>query len=293
MKSTTMVPFTEKQEQIARVRQQVVEGYPQLWRRILAEWRQDGSEDRAWLIYSANYLLRSGNIRWAVDPISLRWRIPEAPEMDAAADLQGLSFVILTHSHKDHLDYDLLGRLSDQPIWWVVPDFMVDQVSKKARLPLERILPARSGELIRVLEFSITPFEGLHVVKEARGEIHGVPELGYLVEQNGKRWLFPGDTRIYAPERLPDFGRLDSVFAHVWLGRGAALEPTADMLDAFCRFFGRVNTTRLYLTHLQEISREAGDYWDGGHVERILAVFRREFPEKKVEQAVIGDSIVI
>jgi len=80
---------------------------------MIAEWRLPGGEDRAWLMYSANYLLRIGDVRCAIDPLRLKNRLPQAPEMDIASDLQALSFGLLTHRHADHLDLGLLYRLRD------------------------------------------------------------------------------------------------------------------------------------------------------------------------------------
>jgi hypothetical protein len=49
--------------------------------------------------------------------------------------------------------------------------------------------------------------------------------MGYLLEFNGKRWLFPGDTRSYDASLLQSFGPLEGHFAHLWLSRtGAYLE---------------------------------------------------------------------
>ena len=60
----------------------------------------------------------------------------------------------------------------------------------------------------------LTPFDGLHI----HGE-HGVPAMGYLAEFSKKRWLFPGDTREFDFSKLPDFGELDDVIGHLWLGK--------------------------------------------------------------------------
>lgn len=71
-------------------------------------------------MYSANYLFRTANVRWAIDPLRLRQRLPGAPEMPAA-DLKDFTFVLLTHSHGDHLDLELMRQLQTFPILWVIP----------------------------------------------------------------------------------------------------------------------------------------------------------------------------
>jgi len=111
-----MEHFTARQQRIALRRAKAIARYPTLWSHMIAEWRGPGNEDRAWLMYSANYLLRAGNVHWAIDPLTLKHRLPQAPEMDVAHDLRGLSFVLLTHNHADHLDFSLLRALRHLPI---------------------------------------------------------------------------------------------------------------------------------------------------------------------------------
>jgi hypothetical protein len=107
---------------IERLRRQAVARYPGLWKRLTGEWRADSADDCAWLVYSANYILRTQNVRWAIDPLTLRWRVPEAEPVPIQRSLAQLSFVVLTHRHADHLDLDLVRRLNRLPILWIVPE---------------------------------------------------------------------------------------------------------------------------------------------------------------------------
>src|SRR5512139_2919174 len=94
------------QQKINQQQVDIIEHYPVLWSKLIEEWSQPGIEDRVWLMYSASYLFRMGGIPWAMDPVRLIRRLPGAPEPDVARDLKGLSFVLLTHRHADHLDLD-------------------------------------------------------------------------------------------------------------------------------------------------------------------------------------------
>ena len=87
---------------------------------MIGEWSTEDGRDSAWMLYSANYLLRTGSARWAIDPLTLRWRVPEA--VAVRRDLADLSFIVLTHRHADHLDIDLLRSLRGLPTLWIVPD---------------------------------------------------------------------------------------------------------------------------------------------------------------------------
>jgi hypothetical protein len=266
--------FSEKQEKIDQLRSEVVAHFPALWSKMIMEWNRPGTDDRVWLMYSANYLFRTNNIRWAIDPLSLNWRIKDAPKVDVARDLKHLSFVLLTHSHSDHLDLDLLAALRHMPITWVVPESILSQVIEQAGLLRGNIIVASDLDPIELNGVRILPFDGLHWETASDGNFKGVPAMGYLIECNGKRWLLPGDTRTYNASQLPVFDFVDVAFAHLWLGRGSALLDEPPLLEDFCRFFLDLNPRCLILTHLNEFGRNAADYWDDTHVRSVCAKFQ-------------------
>ncbi len=116
MPDTTMDRFSEGQGKILRHRVQASALYPALWQKMIAEWNRPDPQDRVWLTYSANYIFRTNNVRWAIDPLTLHWRLKSSTHVDVARDLSNLSFVLLTHAHNDHLDLDLLLALKQYPI---------------------------------------------------------------------------------------------------------------------------------------------------------------------------------
>jgi len=238
----------------------VARRYPEVWRRLIDEWKQPVSGDAAWLMYSANYLFRTNGVRWAIDPLTLNRRVPDAPRMNLVEDLKGLSFILLTHSHKDHLDLPLLAELKDMPVQWIVPEFLMSLIAE-AGLDEKRMIVPKVDQPVEIDGVRITVFDGLHWERLPGGEKRGVPALGCLAEFNGKRWLIPGDTRSYDASQLPSFGALDGVIAHFWLGRGCALQEDPPLLDAFCRFYLAFDVPRIVVTHLEEFGRDAKDYW--------------------------------
>ena len=285
--------FAEKQRKIDQRRTEASVLYPALWTNMIVDWNKADLEDRAWLTYSANYLFRSNKIRWAIDPLTLNWRIKDAPKVDVARDLSSLSFVLLTHGHKDHLDIDLLSTLRDLPITWVVPEFILPKVIRPAGLPRENIIVPSPLAPIELNGIRILPFDGLHWETSLDGNLKGVPAMGYLIECNGRRWLFPGDTRTFDASQLPAFGPVDVIFAHIWLGRGAALMDDPPLLDAFCRFFLDLSPHRLILTHLNEFGRDANDHWDESHAQYVSSKFEQIDPGIPVIPAFMGDSILL
>lgn len=257
--------------------------YPSLWKKFTRDWRADDPQDALWLTFSANYLLRTAGVRWALDPFSLLTRTGGADQPEFARDLASLQLVALTHAHADHFDANLLAAIADLPICWLIPGFMLERVLQIADIPAERILIPQIGESLRFGALTLTPFEGLHIHAEG-----GLPEMGYLAEFSGKRWLFPGDTRVYDAQRLPGFGSLDGVLAHLWLGKACALMDTPPLLDDFCRFFAGLVARRIVITHLEELGREPEDFWTRRHSRLVSGWLANIAPAASVSSALTG-----
>lgn len=285
--------FSEKQIEINKRRIEASSRYARLWSKIISEWNSPAEHDQVWLTYSANYLFRTGDIRWAIDPLTLRWRIKDAPAVDVMRDLSGLSFVLLTHAHKDHLDLDLLAALRRAPITWVVPEFLLTTVIEKAGLPRQNIIIPTPLQPLELSGTQILPFDGLHWETTAEGHRRGVPAMGYLIECNGKRWLFPGDTRNYRASQLPHPGSVDILFAHLWLGRRSALMEEPPLTEAFCQFCCDLKPQRIILTHLHELARRADDFWDDSHVQKVRSWFQTRSSPIVVGHVCMGESILL
>jgi hypothetical protein len=56
-----------RQAEIEAKRAALIQEVPAMWRRMISEWGKPSGEDRVWLTFSANYLFRTQNIRWAID----------------------------------------------------------------------------------------------------------------------------------------------------------------------------------------------------------------------------------
>lgn len=292
-----MSELKERQQQIEHQKIEAIARYPHLWSVMIAEWNADGEEDRLWLMYSSNYLLRTAGIHWAVDPVELKRRLPAAQHVELARSLSKLSLILLTHQHKDHLDLDLLRVLSATPTRWVVPETLLAVVIDQAGVPPEHVTVPYPLIPIHLEGLTLTPFEGLHWDQLPAGSDappRGVPSTGYLAEFSGKRWLFPGDVRTYNPSLLPHFkdaSALDGVFAHLWLGRGQALADDPPLLEAFCRFFSELKPRQIVISHMHEFGRSAEDYWNRQHYEKAAARLGELAPQILVRPALMGESV--
>ena len=285
--------FSEKQEKIEQYRAKASALYPALWSKMIAEWIVPDPQDRVWLMYSANYLFRTRSIRWAIDPLILNWRLKDAPRVDAAHDLGRLTFIVLTHDHNDHLDIDLLSALRHLPIRWIVPEFLLSKVMGQAGLSREKIMIPSPLIPIEIYGIKIIPFEGLHWETAADGSLKGLPAMGYLIESNGKRWLFPGDTRTYDASRLPSLDPVDMLFAHLWLGRGSALLDEPPLLEPFCRFLLDLKPRRIILTHLYELGRDANDFWDESHMQMVNSRFQEMSANISISPLLMGGTTIL
>ena len=262
--------FKTRAEQIVSLRAKLVSRYPAIWSSMIDMWNASDEGDFAWLMYSSNYLFRTGGVRWAIDPMTLGNRISEAPVIDFARDLQGLSVVLLTHEHGDHFDLNLLRTLRESCMHWVIPRELLSLALEEVRLQRNRIIVPMPYEPIDVCGLRITPFPGSHwdlpsFLAKSDKLARGVPSTGYLVEMTQKRWLFPGDTRTYDASMVRGFGPVDAVFAHLWLGRGCALMTTPPLLNEFSRFFVAMQPKKIVITHLEEFGRSVEDFWTRGH----------------------------
>jgi L-ascorbate metabolism protein UlaG (beta-lactamase superfamily) len=139
----------------------------------------------------------------------------------------------------------------------------------------------------------ITPFDGLHreVDSTYPDGRRGVPAIGYLMEFSGKRWLFPGDTRTFDASQLPSFGPVDGLFAHLWLGRGCALNEKPPLLDAFCSFCLELQPKRIIVTHLEEFGRTIDEYWDEEHFQPVRRQILERAPDRIIESAYLGKRV--
>jgi len=279
--------FEQRELEIARHIETLRHAYPSQWMKIISEWKS-ADTDAVWLTYSANYLLSTAGVKWALDPYSLFTRLKEVPPHDFTSDFSDVQVVVLSHAHADHLDMNIVSALADMPITWVVPEFMQEKIHSVARLPEDQVITPRVGLPINFGNLTLTPFEARHFSGS-----HGVPEMGYLAEFSGKRWLFPGDTRNYSLSGLPPFTEVDGVFAHLWLGRGCAMVEPPPVLNDFCQYFINQKPKRIVVTHLQELGRSPLDYWTIEHCQQVFSALNEKAPGIEIHFALSGQMLYL
>jgi L-ascorbate metabolism protein UlaG (beta-lactamase superfamily) len=124
-------------------------------------------------------------VRWALDPLTLRQRISSVAEVDVNSALNGLSFVLLSHQHADHLDRNLISNLRYSQIRWIVPEFLRPFVLSICNLPAKNVITPKLLTPLQVDVITITAFEGMHWEPSTQNPDtppRGVPSVGYLGE---------------------------------------------------------------------------------------------------------------
>jgi hypothetical protein len=249
---------------------------------MIRSWCAPRRNDAVWLTYSANYLFNTRGLKWAVDPVLLSNRVPEAQMLDAGRDLYDLDFVLLTHTHIDHVDVILWTQLKESRCHWIVPEHMVEFFTAEASMSNSGFSVAVPGRKLSVAGTRITPFAAPHYERNATAETKHIDSTGYLVETSGGSYLFPGDIRTYDPACLRHFTDVSAVFAHVFLGRSAALECDPPLLNEFVDFYLSCRPKKIVLAHLYELGREPEDCWLTSHARTVARAFNNANKEVKV-----------
>jgi len=251
------------QEQGNRSHSEFLLNYAKAWQKVGAQWKEETSSTRGWLTYSANYLFKSQTCNWAVDPL-MPYTLLKSPYPAEIPDpLRQLEVILLTHKHKDHWDEHLFRQLADRPRVWLTPAFLLEPL-RGAGVDAKDIVTVAPGETWKGVGLKATAYKGLHSEEGKR-----VDSFSWAVEMAGRQWMFFGDVRHYDASHYAGLGKIDVSFAHVWLGREKALEPSPPLEGAFCRFHEHFKPRRIVLAHLEERSRRLCDLWTRHHATHL------------------------
>lgn len=116
--------------------------------------------------------------------------------------LQKASLILISHHHFDHLQPQLLERLSDKKTLILATEKCKDQLT----LPFTIVKPGDTishGDIeIKVVDAYNTPQGRSHPKNHHKGEC-----VGYVFRINGKNFYFAGDTDVI--EEMKDLGPID------------------------------------------------------------------------------------
>jgi len=165
-------------------------------------------------------LVELGGVRVLTDPVlrdrvgPLRRVVPPPPvSAHSAVDL-----VLVSHAHHDHLDLPSLRGLIGYTAL-VVPPGLLAFLSARG---FGRVAELAPGEALQVGGLTVTATRAAHDGRRLLGPISQA--VGYVLEGEGRRVYFAGDTDLFPQMRDIGAGGLDVAFIPVW-GWGPMLGP--------------------------------------------------------------------
>lgn len=120
----------------------------------------------------------------------------EFPPPISPEELKGISGVLATHFHDDHLDLATVERLASVSgnTQFVVPASHLFLLNDKG-LDSKNVIPVKDEKSISLGGFQITPIPAAHTDYESDGEGHSF-YWGYLIDVNGVKIFHSGDTIV-------------------------------------------------------------------------------------------------
>ena len=215
-----------------------------------------------------------GEHRFAVD-VAIRDAAARAASAPAVrALLASVPVVFITHEHDDHFDTALLRQLADLPCIWVIGDNLTKELLALSGLRPEQMRLVRPGDVLEVCGIGVEVYEGRHFGPDGAG----VPAVMYQLTVDGKRIFLPADVRDYGADRMPLLYAPDMMIANVWLGRSMA-ECTPDgAYEEFCDYVAHFAPKQVFLGHIWEHTRDAGNMWRWEHTGRVMDGLVRRLP---------------
>lgn len=160
----------------------------------------------------ATALIELGGARLLTDPV-LRERLFHLKRVAPPVDPEhhsGLDAVLVSHLHHDHLDLPSLKLLDGHGVRLVVPAGAGGLASGRG---FASVTELAAGDAIRVAGAEVLAVPAVHhggrVLSRTKAD-----SLGYVVEADGVRVYFAGDTDVF--DAMADIGELDLALIPVW-----------------------------------------------------------------------------
>jgi L-ascorbate metabolism protein UlaG (beta-lactamase superfamily) len=159
--------------------------------------------DRLSYLGHSTTLIRVDGTALMTDPMLRGWLGPlrrQGPRPNPDG-MKGLDGVLISHLHRDHLDLPSLRRIpASTPL--IVPRGASRWL---ARSGAERVVELGQGESIPIGQLEVTAVPAVHDGRRDRWGRRIAP-LGYVIEGQGRRIYFAGDTDLF-----PEMAELDGV----------------------------------------------------------------------------------
>lgn len=255
------------------------ENFADNWKNIFDNLNDE--EDWFAVVYSSSYVLSLDGTKILLDPSFRNPAYLDCVSDRASEDFKKVDAILISHAHDDHFCPRVAKISKGTEVLWYVPDNIEKKHIDKYGIGSEYLHIVSQGESFNIGNVKITPYNMPHT--DADGT-NPMPEYGYLIESSKRRLFFPVDIRNYDLSLIPqNLGKLDTVFLHVWLGRGNALNfPCEPTLTDFCRYAAAYNAEKVSLAHIYEVERNMTDMWTYTHCGAIMDKLMCISPETEV-----------
>lgn len=238
------------------------------------------------LLNASSYVFNTNGYLWAIDPaFKNAYHLAESPK-NIQKYFKDVKLILITHAHSDHLEKKTVEALSKTDALWIIPDFL-KEVAIEYGIDSQKIITASPGNVVRVGNLRITPFEGAHF-RPITGK--GMKEYSYFVApDNGPTMAFPTDVRNYGLDRPEFIPEADCCFAHLWLGdNNEKTETCLEKATEFASYMLKFSKKRIFIAHLYENGRKDRSMWRIEHAEHAKATLQKLSPQTDTDILVHG-----
>ncbi len=261
--------------------------YRKYWENIFENVFENDVDNKIYFQCASGYVFKICSVVFGMDIVFRTPWLKEQVKDRYFEDLKKLKYFFITHSHVDHYDKPLISALKDTEIVWIIPEFFNKEEVLSLGLREEKIIWAKKDESFELDFGTVTPFESRHF--RPTGE--GVEEYGYIFDtKEKKRIVCPGDVRRYEKDLFRDFGKIDTLILHVWLGgKNAENYPFEPYASDISKFATDLKPDKIILGHLNEYVRTPDEMWSYMHAGLVTAGIKALKPDTKVIAPYTGD----
>lgn len=165
--------------------------------------------DSLTFIGHATASLRLDGAAVVTDPYLRGWLGPLRRRGAAPADLERLDAILISHLHRDHLDFRSLSRLpGDAPI--VVPRGAAGIGGRSGR----EVIEVAEGDSVEIGPLTIAGVPAVHGGKRDPWAAKLIDPLGFVIRSRERSVYFAGDTDLY--DAMDRIGPVDLALVPVW-----------------------------------------------------------------------------
>lgn len=142
-----------------------------------------------------SFLIKGGNTLIAIDPYLSDVPKRLVPSLIKPEDLLGVTLILCTHDHSDHIDRPALAKMAEASpdALFVVPEAVRRTITE---ISSDRVIGINDGEELEIDDVIIRGIASAHEFLD-RSETGLYPYLGYIVTMNNVTFYHAGDCCVY------------------------------------------------------------------------------------------------